>query len=260
VHVPEEIVGFAATGDDEAARYVQTSDGLASGNVLLEAVFHGLCERVERDAMALWSFKSDAAILARRLDPARFEDPVLAELCRRIAAAGLRLRLYDATSDIGVPTVFALIAPEGRAADLRHLEIASGSGTHPDPVRAALRAVTEAAQTRLTTIAGARDDFHPATYAETLSRDLAVYLDSGDAMPARLPPREDGGRDLEGRLGTVLEKCAARGIRSVLVVPVGGEEYGVAVAKVIVADLEDKPGAGNRKPGRRALRAMMGMR
>ena len=35
---------------------------------------------------------------------------------------------------------------------------------------------------------------------------------------------------------------------------------GVAVAKVIVADLEDKPGAGNRKPGRRALRAMMGIR
>jgi ribosomal protein S12 methylthiotransferase accessory factor len=46
----------------------------------------------------------------------------------------------------------------------------------------------------------------------------------------------------------------------VLVVPIGGEEYGVAVAKVIVADLEDKPGATNRKPGRRALRAMMGMR
>src|SRR5687767_15315900 len=29
------------------------------GNVLLEAVLHGLCERIERDALCLWSFRSD---------------------------------------------------------------------------------------------------------------------------------------------------------------------------------------------------------
>ena len=50
-------------GEEAAqARYWQSTDGLASGNVLWEAAFHGLCERVERDALTLWSLRGDAEV------------------------------------------------------------------------------------------------------------------------------------------------------------------------------------------------------
>ena len=73
VFVPYEVVGFSL--DPETARYWQTSDGLASGNTIWEAVFHGLCERVERDASTLWLLRSDAEIIERCVDPRSFEDP-----------------------------------------------------------------------------------------------------------------------------------------------------------------------------------------
>ena len=68
-------------GEDAAqARYWQSTDGLASGNVLWEAAFHGLCERVERDALTLWSLAGDAEVGPRCRDPRDFDDPELAAL------------------------------------------------------------------------------------------------------------------------------------------------------------------------------------
>jgi len=65
------------------ARYWQSTDGLASGNVLWEAAFHGLCERVERDALALWSLCDDSEVGKRCRDPRDFDDSELARSRRR---------------------------------------------------------------------------------------------------------------------------------------------------------------------------------
>ena len=78
------------------SRYWQSSDGLASGNVLLEAVVHGLLERVERDADAsCGSFCSDADVLERCVDPAALEDEAVLTLAAsdragRLPAPALR--------------------------------------------------------------------------------------------------------------------------------------------------------------------------
>lgn len=44
--------------DTKNNRFWQSSDGLASGNTFLEATFHGLLERIERDATTIWQFVS----------------------------------------------------------------------------------------------------------------------------------------------------------------------------------------------------------
>jgi ribosomal protein S12 methylthiotransferase accessory factor len=49
-------------------RYWQSSDGLASGNNATEAILHGLLERIERDALALWTVTSGRRRFARRID------------------------------------------------------------------------------------------------------------------------------------------------------------------------------------------------
>lgn len=51
-----------------------------------------------------------------------------------------------------------------------------GAGAHPNPGRAAIRAVTEAAQSRLTHISGAIDDIHPETFARPLLAHLRELL------------------------------------------------------------------------------------
>jgi YcaO-like protein with predicted kinase domain len=151
---------------EQRRRYWQTTDGLASGNFLWEAVLHGLCERIERDAIAIWLFRTDQEVRARCVDTRSFADPVLEQLQRQIERSGLRLRLFDASCDSATPVFCAYISPSEveRAESWKHFDLSSGWGCHPQPLRAAIRAVTEAAQTRLTTISAGRDDFDPRRY------------------------------------------------------------------------------------------------
>ena len=248
---------FTEDGDQRASPFWQTTDGLASGNNLLEAVVHGLCERIERDASALWCLRPARQVVARCVQPDAFDDPVLSSLTCRIADAGLRLTLFDVTSDIEIPTYLALIAetrPVGAA--WRHFDLSRGTGTHPLGVRAALRAVTEAAQSRLTSISGARDDFAPSMYAAALRPDLHVYA---NAEPAGWKPRLGGSEIAPGEyLRLMLGRLKARGVRSAVAVPLGGETAGFSVAKMIVPDLEDPPESRYRRLGRRAINAMLG--
>lgn len=58
VWVPLDVV--ALSEDPQHSPYWQSTDGLASGNIPWEAVFHGLCERIERDALALWALGDDS--------------------------------------------------------------------------------------------------------------------------------------------------------------------------------------------------------
>ena len=147
---------------------------------------HGLCERVERDAGVLWLFRSDAGGVRRCIDPASLEDEAVDGLAAQIDRSGFQLRLFDITSDIGVPVFFAVIAPklDGHEKHWKHFDLSSGMGCHPSPARAAIRAITEAAQSRVTSITGARDDFDPNLYATQLKADLTEYLPRR-ADPAR---------------------------------------------------------------------------
>jgi ribosomal protein S12 methylthiotransferase accessory factor len=250
-------------GEEAAqARYWQSTDGLASGNVLWEAAFHGLCERVERDALALWSLCDDSEVGDRCRDPRDFADPELDALAAKIEAAGLRLRLFDISTDVAIPVCFAAVSPasDGDLAHWRHFDLQSGSGCHPDLARAAIRAVTEAAQSRLTAISGARDDFDPGDYRARIALDLSPFAraepaadgPAAAAVAAAIAPAE--------YIGRIASRLTAVGVGSAIVVPLESGERGFAVAKALVADLETIPGARRFPLGRRALRAKLARR
>ena len=247
-------------GEEAAqARYWQSTDGLASGNVLWEAAFHGLCERVERDALTLWSLASDAEVGRRCRDPRDFDNPALAALAARIEAARLRLRLFDIATDVAIPVCFATISPppDGDPARWRHFDLQCGSGCHPNPARAAIRAVTEAAQSRLTAISGARDDFDPGDYRARIALDLLPFV---KAEPSARAPAAAAPIAPADYIGHIASRLRAIGAGSAIVVPLEAGERGFAVAKALVPDLETIPGARRFPLGQRALRAKLARR
>jgi ribosomal protein S12 methylthiotransferase accessory factor len=131
-----------------------TSNGLASGNTVAEAVVHGLCEVIERDS--LWRLHVSAEEVQIDLDSVRGRLPRL--LLDRFAAVGMSTRIVDATGPTGVPCFVAYVW---------HAESPGryfGAGCHPSAVTALLRALTEAAQSRLGHIAGSRDDLFRRSY------------------------------------------------------------------------------------------------
>ena len=256
IWVPAEAAAIVPAEESRGrSRFWQSSDGLASGNVMLEAVVHGLCERVERDACVLWQLSSDAHVLEACVDPATLGDEGVDDLAERIEASGLLLRLFDITSNAGVPVFFAVVArkPDGHEKHWKHFDLSSGVGCHPSAARAAVRAITEAAQSRVTSITGARDDFDPNLYSTQLKPDLQIYLQAeptGGAGQTEKKPHVPA-----DNLDFILTRLRAIGVTSAIIVPLQQED-GFAVAKALIPELEH-PGNGRRQRfGQRAMKLM----
>lgn len=234
----------------------QSTNGLAAGTSRNAALLHALCELIERDAVCLWGFKSDAAAHATAIAPEAFADAEIDALVRRIAAAGFRLNLYDQTTNTGVPCIYAVLSPGGRPD--RHFDAATGAGCHPVPAIAARRAIVEAAQTRISIIAGSRDDIAEADYGARLSRDVAVLTAPGaPTRPAPVGLARDP--SLSAQLEFVKAGLAKARLNRIIVVPLGGARFGIHVLRAFVPGLEDRLTNKHWRPGPRATAAMLGL-
>ncbi|EJZ17262.1 hypothetical protein RCCGEPOP_31661 [Rhizobium sp. Pop5] len=257
IHIPLEAVVLDRTRD---ARYWMSSDGLASGNNLEEAIFHGVLERIERDAHVLWQVGREADRYSRCVDPRGFEDPALTGLIDRIETSGLALRLFDITSDIAIPCFTAMLGPGDIKSerDIRLVEVTGGTGAHPSAVRAAIRAVTEAVQSRLTYISGARDDISPATFSGLLPPFMRRAFDAVAARTAAAIGRDGAQQDLPLLLQHVLDTLRHRAVASVVVVRLSDERLPFSVVKVVIPELENPEGERARRFGTRALARAIG--
>ncbi|TBE80850.1 YcaO-like family protein [Rhizobium ruizarguesonis] len=262
VFVPWWLVGLDHRGERPAG-FEQSSDGLASGNTPSEAVLHGLCELVERDAWALTQLKSPERLRESRIDPASFGDAVIDVMTDRITRAGMKLLLLDMTTDIGVPAFLAVIMPGNLSdrVDARWSHVCGGCGCHPDPVRAALRAITEAAQSRLTAIAGSRDDFSPRIY-QRLDRSAAmqqvVELCEGDGRMRSLQARHRRPATIQESIGHIADRLTATGIEQIVVVPFPHRALPISVVRVIVPGLEVDISGQYIQLGMRAVNTIRG--
>lgn len=260
VWIPYELVHADATipRHPGSGCFVFSTNGLASGNTAAEAAFHGLCELIERDAMALWKMQSAEAQKRTRLAIESVDDPVCVELLRRFEDAEIDPLIWDVTSSVGVPAFRVLIFDRWAQSQLTSLPVAFGAGCHPERGVALTRALTEAAQCRLTTISGSRDDFTRREYAYTTMPPEAA------AEHARLA-RERGTREwssIPGRafncisegLRWLLERLERDGIEQVCAVSVSPEDAPLHVVRTIAVGLEGPSSSPSWLPGLRARR------
>lgn len=235
--------------------FVMSSNGLASGNHRLEAVSHGLCELIERDANSLWHHASPRERAARRVAVETCADPTVREVLARFAAADVAVATWETTSDIGVACFLCEVA-DRRARALAPLPPTTGSGCHPRREVALLRALTEAAQGRLTRIAAVREDLDDRLYSpdEAAARLRAFVRDVADAERPRAfaqaptfdsPTFADDVRWQIGRLAQV-------GLDSVLVVDLTQPALAIPVVRVVVPGLESMAELPNVASGKRA--------
>ncbi len=234
--------------------FVLSSNGLASGNHPSEAVCHALCEVIERDAAALHHFRSDQQASALRVDLATVDDPDCRSVLELYERAGVAAAVWDMTSDLGVAT-FRCVILDRQPSAFRPLGPVEGMGTHPTREVALLRALTEAAQARLTLIAGSRDDNGRARYARTHGSELiaragARLLEPG-TRPFAATPTHDA-ETFEAELVFLLGKLSAAGVSEVMAVDLTKPELGVPVVRVVVPGLEPYHHIDGYIPGPRA--------
>jgi thioglycine synthase len=269
IMVPASIALFRYTPPPPAINpfsYFHTN-GLASGNVMEEAVCHALCEVIERDAMSLADLRASAIpfhilrtvvhslnaaafsvspILSDRFvdDPSIFPDVDIEEinfepvksLVEKFRQAGISLMVKDITSDIGIPT-FNASSVEWISHDYGYL--AEGHGTHPDARIALLRAITEVSQTRAANIQGARDDLRKIKYNDENTDDRRAwqFMRSTKKIKFSEVPTFFN-EDILDDINLILYRLKNVGLNQVIIVDLTNQDIGIPVVRAIVPGLE----------------------
>jgi YcaO-like protein with predicted kinase domain len=261
IWVPFELVhmNFTVPPPPGSGHFLLGSNGLASGNVPGEALAHGIGELIERDASAL--FDLDAGnVERRRIDLDSIAEPYCRAVIERLQASDLAVALWDMTSDIGVAAIRCQLMERSAGPGTMPLP-AGGESCHPDRNVALLRAINEAAQARLSVIAGVRDDIGPDMYGRSDDPKLLedwrrlVSANAGrrrfDAVPDR---RFEASED---EICHLLARLRSAGLEQVISIDLSPPESdAVAVVRVIVPGLEPMTEAACL-PGKRA-RCIMG--
>jgi len=241
--------------------FVASSNGLASGNHMLEAVSHGLCEVVERDCCALWTLRNRDVQDHFRLDLDSVNDQECREVLERCERAGVSVAVWEITSDIGIPAFFCMMT-ECSTDHLRPLPSSNGSGCHPAREVALLRALTEAAQARLTYISGSRDDIFRMDFQHSLSPDIRASVSA--RMEIRAPMRSFrniptyASETFESDVAWELERLCSSGVERAIVVDLTKPEFRIPVARVVIPRLEPFGRCSDSIHGRRARAVMEG--
>ncbi len=238
--------------------FFMSSNGLASGNHLLEAVSHGICEVVERDANTLFHAMGEVERSALRIDPETIDDDDCQKLLAAYRAARVDVAIWETTSDIPLPSYLCTVADHGPDA-IQPLPPTTGSGCHPMRAIALARALTEAAQGRLTLISGSRDDlggrYDRASAVDRLAKFRASYAERPPSRSFRSAPNHDG-PTLQDDIALELDGLRSAGITQVVAVDLTLPAFGIPVVRIVIPGLEAMSEVPGYMPGERAARRL----
>lgn len=173
--IPRELIDLDSTGVYDGF-FLPSSNGLASGNSYSEALLHGLCEVLERDQVSHWLVVENLSpgLSGRRVNLSTGLPESAQQVISMIRQAGLIVAVWHASVTVDVPC-FACAIADMRGNTL-YPQRATGYGCHISKEVALLRAITEAAQSRLTFISGTRDDLFVKIYENDIRIDAPSNL------------------------------------------------------------------------------------
>ena len=245
----------------------QHTNGLASGNVLEEAVCHALAEVIERDAISLAQLRASAIpfhilynvfnSLQRQGYPVKpfskdtfqddytiFPDVLVSEkdyqpitkLIKKFEKFNIKLIIKEVTTNIKIPT-FNVACVEWISHDYGYL--AEGHGTHPDKRIALLRAITEVSQTRVANIQGARDDLRKIKYNNNNTDDKNAW----QFMPSKKTINFSEimtyqNEDILDDINLIVKYLKEAGLKKAIIVDLTNPNIKIPVVRAIIPGLE----------------------
>ena len=232
--IPRELIDLDSTQIYDGL-FVSSSNGLASGNCETEALLHAICEVLERDQISHWLV---AEYLSSERDNRRLElssglPPAASEVVKLIQRGGLDVAVWYSSITTDVPCFVCNIADAAGKTLFPHRS--SGYGCHPSKEIALLRALTEAVQSRVTFIAGSRDDLFANIYRNDIPVDTEVNRDwigrmqsSATTLVYEQIPDFDF-RNFRDGVDFVVGRMLKTGITDVLVLDLTNEKIGIPV-------------------------------
>ncbi|MEO5358280.1 MAG: YcaO-like family protein [Nitrospirae bacterium YQR-1] len=231
--------------------FVFGSNGLASGNTFLEAVYMGLLETIERDAVTNHSVaRAHIKYTPAKVDVDTIRFPLVVNLLERIKEARVYVVIYDCSVDTSIPVYMAYVYDHNR-----NVGLFKGYGAHLDPEIALIRAITEAVQGRLVYISGSRDDVFRNNLTGLKLADNEQQKQQLDSVPPTTDLSEiksEATNTFEEDIIICLNRLKSIGLEQVIVFDITPEGYEVNIVRVVVPGLEGYIYKYYR-PGRRAV-------
>ncbi|MCD6048039.1 MAG: hypothetical protein K0S08_1686 [Gammaproteobacteria bacterium] len=215
-YIPHSYVSLDLTKTtNEENIFAKSSTGLASGNLEEEALIHSLCELIERNAVHNFLNSSTSSREQSLINLDTTQTSPLINLIKKITLRN-SIEIFDITNDFEIPTYYCTIACNNPT---RLLGKYYGSGTHPNKNIALSRAITEAAQSRLSFISGARDDILSKHYESVWHQSTtSPKIDfSKQHLDTNLDPNKS--------LDILIEKFAKKGITELVQITHASPEY-----------------------------------
>ncbi|MDR2545832.1 MAG: YcaO-related McrA-glycine thioamidation protein [Methanobrevibacter sp.] len=247
--VPVNSVFHPYSSSSSLKLFRSNTNGLASGNIIEEAVLHGIFEVVERDA---WSIFELTKINNREIELNGFKNPLINEMLEKFENSNIEIKLMDLTADVDIPTIAA-------SSDDKFLKdpalLTFGVGTHLNPEIAILRALTEVAQSRVTQIHGTREDTTRADFMrkagyQRMKKINKHYFQHDDEKINIKDIKDKSSKSLKENIEISTRELKKASLDKILFTDLTREEIGVSVVRVIIPEAElytvDSDRVGNR--------------
>ncbi len=237
VLVPANAVYHPYDSENISKLFQSNTNGLASGNRIEEAIFHGMMEVVERDA---WSIFESKRRPKPEINCENIENPLIVNILEMFKNSGINVKLVNLTDDIEITTI-AAVSDDTVLKDPALLTL--GVGTHLDPEVAVIRALTEVAQSRATQIHGTREDTVRAVFMrkagyERMKRINKHWFSESEIKVDLDEIKNNSGRYFREDIETTQRILAKNGFKDIFYVDLTRPEIQIPVARVLIPGLE----------------------
>ena len=250
VWVPACAVYYPYVPDTDLQLFKFHTNGIAAGNTMEEAVLHATFELIERDAWSIADYRN-TVVPDVEVDPGS----VPGALIKKFADRGVEIHLKDLTCDTGVATIGAA-ADDTVTKDPEMLTI--GVGTHLNPEIAAVRAITEVAQSRATHKDGKKINARLQRATREMGYDRIkevnrMWYARSERTVGLSDMRDESTDDVLDDIEVVFGKLVDAGFDRVVAADLTRPELGVPAVRMIIPGMEvwtmDEERSGARLKG-----------
>ncbi|MGA2676723.1 MAG: YcaO-related McrA-glycine thioamidation protein [Methanobacterium sp.] len=217
--------------------FKSNTNGLASGNNIEEAIFHGIMEVVERDAWSIFEAKKKPK---SEVNCEEVNNPLIRNILDKFSIMGIEVKLIDLTADIDITTM-AAVSDDTILKDPALLTL--GIGTHLDPEIAAIRALTEVAQSRATQIHGTREDTTRAVLMRKagynrMKKINKHWFGESTKMINLSQIKDKSRKSFKNNINASINLITKNGFKKILYVNLTRNDIKIPVVRVIIPGLE----------------------
>ena len=241
---PYELVGMDMRSDmpwDRQA-FRMTSQGLAAHFSIDKAIEHALLELVEHDASSLVDTFGLSVNNVREVTDYRGADSDLDTILDKVAKAGLDLHVYALPGRVKLPVIAAVISRQVNGPTGVISRAPAGIACRTTVAEAILSALLEAVQSRLTDIAGARDDLAMERFQQSkdgVSTKQPPLVTLAQLETELQPARQNSSMCWQD----ILKLMQAAGVKDAYLFPLKSPVPDVHVVRAIVKGLDAHSGS-----------------